>query len=137
MPPGITPPYIVRCSATSVPVVQIAMSSDTLTEEQIHDYTSNFVIQQLGTVQGALVPQPWGEKTRQIMVDLDQDQLYARGLSPQDVSNAINNQNWIIPAGSAKIGDTEYQVRLNSSPDVVQGFNDIPIRTVNGAFRCT
>src|SRR5215471_5258411 len=86
MPPGITPPYIVRYSATSVPVVQIAMSSDTLTEEQIFDYTSNFVIQRLGTVQGARVPQPWGGKNRQIMVDLDQDQLFARGLSPQDIS---------------------------------------------------
>jgi multidrug efflux pump subunit AcrB len=132
MPPGITPPYIVRYSATSVPVVQIAVSSDTMTEEQIFDYCQNFVIQQLGTVRGARVPQPWGGKQRQIMVDLDQDRLYALGLSPQDVSTAIASQNLIIPAGTAKIGDTEYNVRLNSSPDVVQAFNDIPIRTVNG-----
>src|ERR1700712_2191222 len=132
MPPGITPPFIVRYSATSVPIVQIAVSSDTLTEEQIFDYCQNFVIQQLGTVRGARVPQPWGGKSRQIMVDLDQEALYARGLSPQDVSTAIANQNLIVPAGSAKIGDAEYQVRLNSSPDAVPAFNDIPIRTVNG-----
>src|SRR5437870_4558233 len=132
MPPGITPPYIVRYSATSVPIVQIAVSSETLTEQQILDYCANFVIQQLGTVQGARVPQPWGGKQRQIMVYLDLDQLYGRGLSPQDVSTAITNQNLIIPAGTAKIGDTEYNVRLNSSPDVIAAFNDIPVKTVNG-----
>src|SRR5262249_36848423 len=131
MPPGITPPYIVRYSVTSVPVVQIAVSSDSLTEQQLFDYTSNFIIQRLGTVQGARIPQPYGGKLRQVMVDLDLDQLYARGLSPSDVSAAISNQNLIIPAGTAKIGDTEYNVRLNSSPDLVAAFNDIPIRTVN------
>jgi multidrug efflux pump subunit AcrB len=132
MPPGITPPYIVRYSATSVPIVQIAVSSDTLTEQQIFDYCQNFVIQQLGTVQGARVPQPWGGKQRQIMVDLDLDAMYARGVSPSDVSAAIANQNLIIPAGTAKIGATEYNVKLNSSPDLVAAFNDIPIKTVNG-----
>ena len=132
MPPGITPPYIVRYSATSVPVLQIAVSSDTLTEQQIFDYTANFIIQQLGTVQGARVPQPWGGKTRQVMVDLDLDQLYALGLSPSDISTAIGNQNLIIPAGTAKIGPTEYNVKLNSSPDVIDAFNDIPVKTVNG-----
>src|SRR5437588_3310088 len=132
MPPGITPPYIVRYSATSVPIVQIAVSSDTLTEQQIFDYAQNFIIQQLGTVQGARVPQPWGGKQRQIMVDLDLDALYAHGLSPNDVSTAISNQNLIIPAGTAKMGATEYNVKLNSSPDVVETFNDIPIKTVNG-----
>src|SRR6267142_2004949 len=132
MPPGITPPYIVRYSATSVPVVQIAVSSDTLTEQQIFDYCQNFVIQRLGTVQGARVPQPWGGVQRQIMVDLDPDQLYARGLSPADVSTAITSQNLIVPAGTAKIGATEYNVRLNSSPDIIDAFNAIPVRTVNG-----
>src|SRR6266436_2518599 len=116
MPPGITPPYIVRYSATSVPIVQIAVSSDTLTEQQIFDYCQNFVIQQLGTVQGARVPQPWGGKQRQIMVDLDLDAVFSRGLSPNDVSSAISNQNLIIPAGTAKMGTTEYNVKLNSSP---------------------
>src|SRR5438105_7814428 len=108
MPPGITPPYIVRYSVTSVPIVQIAVSSDTLTEQQIFDYCQNFVIQQLGTVQGARVPQPWGGKQRQIMVDIDTDRLYALGLSPNDVSAALGNQNLIIPAGTAKMGSTEY-----------------------------
>src|SRR5437868_5917602 len=132
MPTGVTPPYIVRYSATSVPIMQIAVSSDTLTEQQIFDYCANFVIQQLGTVQGARVPQPWGGKQRQVMVDLDLDRLYALGLSPSDVSLAIGNQNLIIPAGTAKIGATEYNVRLNSSPDVIAAFNDIPVKTVNG-----
>src|SRR5437879_568171 len=132
MPPGITPPYIVRYSATSVPIVQVAVSSDTLTEQQIFDYCQNFVIQQLGTVQGARVPQPWGGKQRQVMVDLDQDALYARNLSPNDVSTAITNQNLIIPAGTAKMGATEYNVKINSSPDVLDLFNQIPVKTVNG-----
>jgi CzcA family heavy metal efflux pump len=132
MPPGINPPYIVQYSATSVPIVQIAVSSDTLTEQQIYDYASNFIIQRLGTVQGARVPQPWGGKWPQVMVDLDLGELYARGLSPQDVQTAINSQNLIIPAGTAKIGDTEYYVKLNSSPDVISAFNDIPVKTVNG-----
>src|SRR2546427_2926563 len=132
MPPGITPPYIVRYSATSVPIVQIAVSSDTLTEQQIFDYCQNFVIQQLGTVQGARVPQPWVGKQRQLMVDLDTDRLYALGLSPNDVSAAISSQNLIIPAGTAKIGATEYNIKLNSSPDVVEAFNQIPVKTANG-----
>src|ERR1700687_3909205 len=132
MPPGITPPYIVRYSATSVPIVQIAVSSDTLTEQQIFDYCSNFIIQQLGTVQGARVPQPWGGKQRQIMVNLDQNALYSYGLSPADVSTAIGTQNLIIPAGTAKMGATEYNVKLNSSPDLIDNFNHIPVKTVGG-----
>jgi multidrug efflux pump subunit AcrB len=132
MPPGINPPYIVQYSATSVPIVQIAVSSDTLTEEQIYDYASNFIIQRLGTVQGARVPQPWGGKWPQVMVDINPEELYGRNLSPQDVQTAINSQNLIVPAGTAKIGDTEYYVKLNSSPDLVAAFNDIPVKTVNG-----
>src|SRR6202163_3197312 len=114
MPPGITPPYIVRYSATSVPIVQIAVSSDTLTEQQILDYCQNFVIQQLGTVQGARVPNPWGGKQRQLMVNLDPGALYSYGLSPTDVSTAIGTQNLIIPAGTAKMGSREYNVKINS-----------------------
>ncbi len=132
MPTGITPPYIVRYSATSVPIVQIAVSSDTLTEQELFDYTANFIIQRLGTVQGARVPQPYGGKTRQVMVDLDLDAMYARGISPNDISSAITNQNLIIPAGTAKIGDTEYNVKLNSSPNLVAAFNDIPVKSVGG-----
>src|SRR5436309_699649 len=132
MPTGITPPYIVRYSVTSVPVLQIAVSSDTLTERRIFDYCQNFIIQQLGTVQGARVPQPWGGKQRQVMVYLNLDQMYARGVSPQDVSTALSNQNLIIPAGTAKIGATEYTVRLNSSPETIAAFNNMPVKTVNG-----
>ena len=106
MPPGINPPFIVRYSATSVPIVQIAVSSETLTEQQIFDYAANFIIQRLGTVQGRAVPQPWGGKWPQVMVDLDLDELYAHGLSPADIQTAINSQNLIIPAGTAKIGPT-------------------------------
>jgi multidrug efflux pump subunit AcrB len=132
MPPGITPPYIVRYSATSVPIVQIAVSSDTLTEQQILDYCQNFVIQQLGVVQGARVPNPWGGKQRQVMVYLDPEAMYARGVSPNDVATAIGNQNLIVPAGTAKIGATEYNVRLNSSPNLIDAFNALPVKTVNG-----
>src|SRR5258708_440177 len=132
MPPGITPPYVVRYSATSVPIVQIAVSSDTLTEQQIFDYAQNFIIQRLGTVQGAGVPQPYGGKQRQVMIDLDLEAMFARGLSPNDVTTAILNQNLIIPAGTAKMGDTEYVIKLNSSPGVVAAFNDMPVKTVNG-----
>ncbi|HEX4070207.1 MAG TPA: efflux RND transporter permease subunit, partial [Planctomycetaceae bacterium] len=132
MPPGITPPYIVQYSATSVPIVQISVSSDTLTEEQLLDYSANFIIQRLGVVQGARVPQPWGGKAPQVMVDLDPMRLYGRGLSPQDVQTAINNQNLIVPAGTAKIGDIEYYVKLNSSPQMIAAFNSMPVKTVNG-----
>src|SRR5262249_37952957 len=132
MPPGINPPYIVQYSATSVPIVQIAVSSDTLTEQQIYDYASNFIIQRLGVGQGARVPQPWGGKWPQVMVDLEPEQLYARGLSPQDVQAAINSQNLIVPSGTAKIGDTEYYVKLNSSPQMIDAFNNMPVKTVNG-----
>src|SRR5437588_9116510 len=103
-----------------------------MTEQQIFDYAANFIIQQLGTVQGARVPNPWGGKQRQVMVDLDLDALYARNLSPSDVSTAIGTQNLIIPAGTAKMGDTEYNVKLNSSPDLIDAFNQIPVKTVNG-----
>jgi multidrug efflux pump subunit AcrB len=133
MPQGTTPPYIVRYSATSVPVAQIAVSSETLTEAELYDYAANFIIQRLGTVQGARVPQPYGGKPRQVMVDLDPDQLYARGLSAADVSAAVNAQNLILPAGTAKVGETEFNVKVNSSPEVVEAFNQIPVKTVNGA----
>jgi multidrug efflux pump subunit AcrB len=132
MPQGTTPPYIVRYSATSVPVAQIAVSSDTLTEAELYDYAANFIIQRLGTVQGARVPQPYGGKPRQIMVDLDPEQLFARGLSAADVTTAVNAQNLILPAGTAKIGETEFNIKVNSSPEAVAAFNSIPVKTVNG-----
>ena len=132
MPPGIDPPYIVQYSATSVPIVQIAVSSDTLTEQQIYDYASNFIIQRLGVVQGDRVPQPWGGTWPQVMVDLDPRQLYARGLSPADVQKHNQQQNLIVPSGTDKIGNREYYVKLNSSPQVIAAFNNMPIKTVNG-----
>ncbi|QEL19789.1 efflux RND transporter permease subunit [Limnoglobus roseus] len=132
MPQGTTPPYIVRYSATSVPIVQLAISSETLTEAELYDYTANFIIQRLGTVQGARVPQPYGGKPRQIMVDIDPHQLYARGLSAADISAAVNTQNLVLPGGTAKIGEYDYNVRVNSSPEVVEAFNNIPVKSING-----
>ena len=134
LPPGIQPPLIVQYSASNVPIVQIAASSPTLSEAQLYDYGLNFIRTQLATVQGAQVPLPYGGKPRQIMVDLDQQALLAKGLSASDVTNAVNAQNLILPAGSAKMGTREYSVRLNSSPEAVSAINDFPIRQVNGAM---
>src|SRR5881394_3128277 len=133
MPPGTTPPLIVQYSASNVPILQIGLSSKTLSEQQLYDIGLNFIRTQLATVQGAQVPLPYGGKSRQIMVDIDPAKLYGKGLSPTDVSNAINVQNVILPAGTQKIGDREYNVRLNSSPEVLQVLNDLPIKQVNGA----
>jgi CzcA family heavy metal efflux pump len=133
LPPGIFPPSILRYNAASVPVLQVSISSDTLSEQELYDYGTNFIRTQLATVQGASVPLPYGGKYPQIMVDLDPKALYAQGLSATDVSNAINTQNLIIPAGTAKMGEREYSVRLNSSPDIVSELNRLPIKQVKGA----
>src|SRR5207249_2632387 len=111
----------------------VGLSSKTLSEQQLYDLGLNFIRTQLATVQGAQVPLPYGGKSRQIMVDIDPAKLYGKGLSPTDVSNAINVQNVILPAGTQKIGNREYNVRLNSSPEVLQVLNDLPIKQVNGA----
>ena len=132
LPPGITPPFVLRYSATNVPILQLALQSPTLSEQQLYDYGLNFIRTQLATVQGAQVPLPWGGKTRQIMVDLHPEALYAKGLSPIDVSNALGTQNVILPAGTAKMGPTEYVIRTNSSPDLFETLNDIPVLQ-NGA----
>jgi multidrug efflux pump subunit AcrB len=134
MPPGTTPPLIIQYSASNVPILQVGLSSKTLSEQQLYDLGLNFIRTQLATVQGAQVPLPYGGKSRQIMVDIDPAKLYGKGLSPTDVSNAINVQNVILPAGTQKIGDREYNVRLNSSPEVLQVLNDLPIKQVNGAM---
>src|SRR5947207_867704 len=134
MPPGTTPPLIIQYSASNVPILQIGLSSKTLAEQQLYDIGLNFIRTQLATVQGAQVPLPYGGKSRQIMVDIDPAKLYGKGFSPADVSNAINVQNVILPAGTQKIGDREYNVRLNSSPEVLQILNDLPIKQVNGAM---
>jgi multidrug efflux pump subunit AcrB len=133
LPPGIFPPNILRYNAASVPVLQVSISSDTLSEQELYDYGTNFIRTQLATVQGASVPLPYGGKYRQIMVDLDPQALYAQGLSATDVANAINAQNLIIPAGTAKMGEREYSVRLNSSPEVVSELNRLPLKQVKGA----
>ena len=134
MPPGITPPLIVQYSASNVPILQLGVSSKTLSEQQLYDYGQNFIRTQLATIQGAAVPLPYGGKPRQIMVDLDMQALQAKGLSAVDVTAAINAQNLILPAGTAKMGEREYSVRLNSSPEAVELLNDLPIRQVNGAM---
>ena len=133
MPPGIYPPAILKYTASSVPILQLSLSSKTLSEQQIFDLGRNFIRTNLATVQGASIPLPYGGKPRQVMVDLDPQAMYAKGLSATDVSNAMNLQNLILPAGDAKFGDRDYLIRVNSSPLNVQELNDLPIKTVNGA----
>jgi multidrug efflux pump subunit AcrB len=134
LPPGITPPIILQFNATDVPILQIGIGSSAMSQAELNDYVSNFVRTPLATVQGAVIPSPYGGVPRLINVDIDLGRLYAKGLSPADVSAAINAQNVILPAGSAKLGTREYNVRLNSSPDVVGQLNDMPIKWVNGAM---
>jgi multidrug efflux pump subunit AcrB len=133
MPPGIFPPSVLKYDASSVPVLQLGLESKTLSEQQIQDLGQNFIRTPLATVQGASVPPPFGGKQRQINVDLDPDAMYAKQVSAVDVSNAVNLQSLILPAGDVKIGDREYQVRLNSSPEILSEMNNLPIKTVNGA----
>src|SRR5256712_1646301 len=134
LPPGIFPPLIIQYNAASVPVVLASLSSDVLPEQQLNDLGNNFIRTQLVTVPGAAVPLPYGGKVRVVNVDIDPDALYARGLSPQDVSNAILTQNVILPAGTAKIGTREYDVAINGSPEILNELNHIPIRYMNGAL---
>ncbi|HYO80836.1 MAG TPA: efflux RND transporter permease subunit, partial [Bryobacteraceae bacterium] len=134
MPPGINPPWILRFGADTVPIIQLALSSNTLSEATLYDYGIFRVRQQLSTVAGTLLPAPYGGKSRQIMVDLDNDALMSKGLSPIDVSNAINAQNVTLPSGTVKIGARDYTVSTNSSPLAVAELNDMPVRTVNGAM---
>ena len=132
-PPGTTPPSIIKYDASAVPILQLGMQSDTLSEQEIFDLGQNFIRTQLATIQGAAVPLPYGGKFRAIMVDLIPDQLFAKGLSPADVSAAFGSQNVILPAGTAKIGDRDFQVKLNSSPRVLDEMNSMPVKVVNGA----
>ncbi|HUJ50379.1 MAG TPA: efflux RND transporter permease subunit [Bryobacteraceae bacterium] len=133
MPPGIFPPSILKYDASSVPVLQLGLESKTLSEQEIQDLGQNFIRTPLATVQGAAVPSPYGGKQRQIVVDLDPAQMYAKQVSATDVSNAVNLQSLILPAGTVKIAGREYQVRLNSSPEVLAEMNNLPVKTVNGA----
>jgi len=134
LPPGIFPPLILQYNAASVPVLLASLSSDQLSEQELNDIANNFIRTELVTVQGASVPLPYGGKVRIVQVDVDPDALYARGLSPPDVNNTILAQNVILPAGTAKMGTIEYDVAINSSPEILDDLNKIPIRYVNGAM---
>ena len=128
LPPGTQPPLMLAYNASTVPILQLALSSRTLPEQTLYDQGSNFIRTQLATVQGAAVPLPFGGKVRQVMVDIDSQALQAHGLAPIDVVNAINAQSLILPAGTAKIGALEYNVDMNGSPATIAGLNDLPIR---------
>ncbi len=129
-PPGTTPPFIITYDASSVPILQLALSGKNLSEQQLNDIGANFIRSQLATVQGAVLPNPYGGKQRQVQVDLDIAALQAKGLSPNDVVNAIGSQNLILPSGTVKIGSFESDVELNSSPKTVRELNDLPIKAV-------
>ena len=129
-PPGTTPPFILAYNASSVPIIQLALSGKNLSEQQINDLASNFLRNQLATVQGAVFPNPYGGKQRQIQVDLNVPELQAKGLSPSDVVSAIGAQNLILPAGTVKIGSFEDDVDMNGSPQTVEEMNDLPIKNV-------
>ena len=133
LPPGITPPYVLSFNASSVPVIQLALSSSGLSQAQLFDAGQNFIRPQLASVAGSAIPSPYGGKILQVQVDVDQTKLQAYGLSAQDVVNAIGQQNIVTPVGTAKIGDFEYVVSLNGSPTRLDELNDLPIRVVNGA----
>ena len=132
LPPGITPPLIIKYSASSIPVIQLALSSPTLPEQAVFDSAVNQLRPQLVTIPGAAIPFPYGGKIRVMSVDLDIPALQSRGLAPADVVNAVNAQNLILPAGTAKFGDTEFSVKMNASPDAISGLGDLPVRTAGG-----
>jgi multidrug efflux pump subunit AcrB len=132
MPPGTQPPLILKYNASSVPIIQLAMSSDRLTEAQLFDFGNQVIRSQIATVAGASVPYPYGGATREIEIDLKPAALRAQGLTPVDVLDAIATQNLIVPAGTEKIGGTEYDVKLNGSPRTIARLNDLPIRSRDG-----
>jgi multidrug efflux pump subunit AcrB len=132
MPAGITPPLILSFNASSVPILQLALSSDKLSETTLYDQASSFIRPQLASVAGAAIPLPYGGKVRQVQADLNQQALHNYGISANDVVNALTLQNLITPVGTQKIGTFEYTVNLNDSPSAVAAFNDLPIKTVNG-----
>jgi multidrug efflux pump subunit AcrB len=133
LPPGTTPPLVIQYNASTVPIVQYGVSSKTLSEQEIFDASVNQIRVSLVTVQGAAIPYPYGGKQRLVSIDLDLKALQSRNLSPQDVVTAISVQNFVLPSGTAKIGSTEYDLALNTSPKLLDELNDLPIKTVNGA----
>jgi len=130
MPPGITPPLILNYNASTVPILQIALSSPTVPEQRLFDYGQNFIRPQLATVAGSSIPSPYGGKVRQIQIDLNPQALLSKHLSAQDVQNALNEQTQIIPVGTQKIGKFEYSLRLNNSPNAIDELNNIPIKII-------
>jgi CzcA family heavy metal efflux pump len=134
LPPGALPPLIINYSASSVPILQLGLSGKGLSEQQLNDLGQNFIRPQLVTVPGAVIPFPYGGKQRQVMIDLNQDLLQAKGLSPQDVLDAVTSQNLVLPGGTAKIDEFEYDVRVNSSPRTVAELNDLPLKQVGNSI---
>ncbi|HXZ32447.1 MAG TPA: efflux RND transporter permease subunit [Terriglobales bacterium] len=130
LPPGTTPPLVISYNASSVPILQLALSGKTLSEQQLFDYGTNFIRTRLITVRGVGIPWPYGGKIRQVQVDLNTTALQSKGLSPLDVVNAISAQNIILPSGTSKIGQFEYNVDINSAPETIQELNQIPVKTV-------
>ena len=133
MPAGTTPPLIINYSASTVPILQVALSGKGMTEQALGDLGLNVIRTRLVTVQGAAIPYPFGGKTRQVQIDLDPSALQARGLSAQDVANALAAQNLILPVGTQKIGSHEYTLRLNNAPSAIEELNNLPVKAVNGA----
>jgi multidrug efflux pump subunit AcrB len=134
LPPGVTPPYVLSYNASSVPILQLALASKTVPEQQLFDLGQNFIRPQLATVAGAAIPSPYGGKVRQVQIDLDQHALQSNRLSAEDVVSAISAQNLILPAGTEKIGTFEYNVELNASPKFIDRLNDIPIKKIGGSI---
>jgi CzcA family heavy metal efflux pump len=133
LPPGTVPPLIISYSASTTPIVQLGLSSKTLPEQQLFDLGQNFLRNYLVTVPGAATPFPYGGKIRQIQVDLDLPRLQAYGLQPNDIVNAVNAQNLVLPSGTVKLGPVEYNVELNGTPKTIAGLNELPVKTVNGS----
>ncbi|MFZ0632154.1 MAG: efflux RND transporter permease subunit [Acidobacteriaceae bacterium] len=130
LPPGTLPPEIINFSASSVPVLQLSLSGKNLSEQQLQDYATNYIRPQLITVPGAVVPSPYGGKTPQVMINMNQNLMQAKGISPTDVLNAVNAQNVVLPLGTAKIGTDEYDVRMNTAPRTIEALNNLPIKQV-------
>jgi multidrug efflux pump subunit AcrB len=133
LPPGILPPLVIKYSASAIPVIQLGLSSPTMTEQAVFDAAVNFLRPRLVTIPGVAIPYPYGGKQRAISVDLDTNALLAKGLTPNAVVNAVNTQNLVLPSGTAKIGSTEFVLATNGSPDTIAGLNKIPVLTRNGA----
>ncbi|WP_179401025.1 efflux RND transporter permease subunit [Burkholderia guangdongensis] len=133
MPQGATPPLVITYSASSIPVIQLGLSSKTLSEQSLADIALNFLRPQLITIPGAQIPFPYGGRTRVVSVDIDPQALMAKGLTPADVVNAVNAQNLVLPTGTAKMGQTEYRIETNASADTIAELNQLPIQTVGGA----